>query len=71
MGVEKGGAGRPWILKLLAKKGCFFNFEGQKPNFTTFAPSLKKIWGKSPTALPLEKILPTPMGTSMVCRMCT
>jgi len=27
--VEQGGfQALPWILKLLAKKGCFFNFEG-------------------------------------------
>jgi len=29
-GRRKGGQGGPWphwILKLLAKKGCFFNFE--------------------------------------------
>jgi len=24
----EGGAKPTWILKLLAKKGCFFNFEG-------------------------------------------
>jgi len=31
MGVGRGvqgGPWPPWILKLLAKKGCFFNFEG-------------------------------------------
>jgi len=33
MGVGRGGEqgegqGPPWILNLLAKKGCFFNFEG-------------------------------------------
>jgi len=27
MGVGKGEQGGPWILKLLAKKGYFFNFE--------------------------------------------
>ena len=42
----------PWILKLLAKKGCFFNFEGQKTNFTAFGLPLEKIFGKSPTAPP-------------------
>ena len=47
MGVGRGGKGAlapPWILKLLATKGCFFNFEGWKPNFTTFAPP-----GKNPS----------------------
>ena len=30
MGVARGAGGAldPWILKLLAKKGCFYNFEG-------------------------------------------
>jgi len=31
MGVGRGGQGcqgSAWILKLIAKKGCFFNFEG-------------------------------------------
>jgi len=26
-GRRKGGPWPPWILKCLAKKGCFFNFE--------------------------------------------
>ena len=38
MGVEKGGRGSwpPWILKILAKKGCFLSFEWEKTNFATF-----------------------------------
>jgi len=49
MGVGRGdrGAFPPWILKLLAKKGCFFNFEGLKTNFTTFGPPGKNF-GKIP-----------------------
>jgi len=51
-------------FKIISEKGCFFNFVGQKPNFTTFAPPEKKF-GKSPYWPPLEKILPTPM-TAMI-----
>jgi len=64
MGVGRGGARRGLaflVLEIISKKGCFFNFEGQKPNFNTFVPPLEKILGKSPTGPPLEKILPTPM----------
>jgi len=42
-GLERGAL-PPWILRLLAKKGCFFNFEGLKRNFTTFGPPWKKFW---------------------------
>jgi len=44
MGIGRGtgGALAPWILKLLAKKGCFFNFERYKTNFTAFGPPWKK-----------------------------
>jgi len=68
MGVGRG-AGRTlaphWILKLIAKRGCFFNFEGQKTNFTTFGPPWKKNW-ENPLLTLLEKILPTPVVGSMV-----
>jgi len=54
MGVGRGGRGAldPWIVKLLANKGCFSNFEGQKPNFTIFGSSWKKFLGKSSTGPP-------------------
>jgi len=35
-------------FEIISKKGCFLNFKGLKPNFTTFDP-------------PWKKILPTPM----------
>ena len=37
-GCRKGGMGswHSWILKILAKKDCFFSFEWEKTNFTTF-----------------------------------
>jgi len=63
---ERGAEGdlTPWILKLLAKKGCFFQFRGWKTNFTTFAPPPGKNFGKIPYCSP-EKILPTPMAVSI------
>jgi len=45
MGVGKGEEGAkvtPWILKILAKKRCFLDFEWEKPNFTTLGPPLEK-----------------------------
>jgi len=60
MGVGKWGR-RPWVLKLLAKKGCFLSFQWKKTYFTAFDPP-GKILEKSPSAPPLEKILPTPMS---------
>jgi len=51
--LEEGGAGGA----IISKEGCFFNFEGQKTNFTTFDPFWKKV-GKIPYCPPLEKILP-------------
>jgi len=50
----------PWILKLLAKEGCIFQFRGVKPNFTTLVQPAKDF-GKISYCPPLEKILPTPM----------
>jgi len=51
---RKGGKGvkAPWILKISAKKGCFLNFEWEKPNFTTFGlprknPLVPPSWKKS------------------------
>ena len=57
--------GRPprWILQYEGKKGCFFSFEWEKTNFTTFAPLEKFL--KNLLVAPLEKILPTPMYTTM------
>ena len=57
----RGGLGLPLDFQIISKKSCFFNFEGWKPNFTTFGSPLEKFLGKSPTAPPLEKLLPTPM----------
>jgi len=57
------GAWPPWILKFSATKGIFFGFEWEKTNITTFGPP-GKILEKSPSAPPLEKILPTPMNES-------
>jgi len=54
MGVGRGGAWLPRILKLLAKRGCFFNFEGQKTNFTVFGPPWKEFW-KNPLLPPPGK----------------
>jgi len=56
-----GGPRPPWILKILAKKGCFLSFEWEKTNFTTFASPWKNF-GKIPWCPPLEKFLPTPMS---------
>jgi len=39
-GRRKGGKAS-WILKFSAKKGCFFSFELEKTNFTTFGPPWK------------------------------
>jgi len=39
-------------LKLFAKKGYFFNFEGYKTNFTTFGSSLEKTLGNPLLAPP-------------------
>jgi len=51
MGVGRGGARAPWVLKISAKKGCFLSFEWEKTNFTTFAPPLEKFW-KIPRCAP-------------------
>jgi len=56
----QGGYCPPWILKLLAKK-LFLQCRGVKNLFHHFWPPLEKNLGKSPTGLPLEEILPTPM----------
>jgi len=59
MGVGRGGGARRGLalldFEIISKKGCFFNFEGQKPNFTVCAPPLEKILGKSPTGPPWKK----------------
>ena len=55
-GRRKGGQGcgqePPWILKLLAKKGCFFQFRAVKTKFHHFWTPLEKILAKSPTGPP-------------------
>jgi len=64
MGVGRGYQGGldPWILKLLANKGCFLISRDKNRNSPFLAP-LEKNLGKSPTGPSLEKILPTPMVT--------
>jgi len=52
-----------WILKILAKTVVFVVSSGKK-QITTFGPPIK-ILGKSPCGLPLEKILQTPMISSV------
>jgi len=42
----------PPDFKNFSKKGCFFNFEGWQPNFTTLAPPLDKILEKYPSGPP-------------------
>jgi len=46
MGVGRG-AWPPWILKFSVKEGCFFSFEREKANFTTFGVPWKNF-GKIP-----------------------
>jgi len=62
---EGGGRGAwpPLDFEIISKRGCFFNFEGWKPNFTTFGTPWKKFW-ENPQVPPWkkEKILPTPMN---------
>jgi len=53
MRVGRGGKAS-WILKVSPKKGCFFCFESEKTNFTTFAPPLEKFW-KNTLVAPLGK----------------
>jgi len=45
MGVGRGqrGQGLPWILKILAKTGCFLNFEWEKDKFHHFWPPWKNF----------------------------
>jgi len=62
MGV---GALAPWILKILAKKGCFLGFEWEKTNFATFGPPLEKFW-KNRLVAPPAKILSTPMPAALL-----
>ena len=51
----QGGQGPPWILKSLAKKGCFFQFRGVNNKFHRFWTPLEKFLGKSPTVPPWKK----------------
>jgi len=48
-------------LKILAKKGCFRDFEWEKQISSLLTPHPRKILEKLPSGNPLEKILPTPM----------
>jgi len=57
MGIGKGGQGD---FENFGKIGCFLNFEWEKQISPLLAPH-GKIWEKSPSGTPLEKILPTPM----------
>jgi len=56
MGVGGGGQGAlaPLDFENFSKKGCFLNFECEKPKFTTFGPP-GKILEKSPGAPPWKK----------------
>jgi len=51
---EKEGRGylAPLDFEIISKECYFFNFERQKPNFTTFALPLKISLGKSLLAPP-------------------
>ena len=59
-GRRKGGLGPPLNFEIISQKRLFFQFQGVKTNFTTFAPPWKKFW-ENPLLLPQEKILPTPV----------
>ena len=59
-GRRKGGLGPPLNFEIISQKRLFFQFQGVKTNFTTFAPPWKKFW-ENPLVLPQEKILPTPV----------
>ena len=59
MVVGRGGVrGGPW--KLLSKKGCFFNFEGQRLNFTTFGAPWKTFWENPLLPPPWKKSFRSP-----------
>jgi len=51
--VKTGKLFVPWILKILAKIGCFPGFEWEKPNFTLLVPL--ETFGKSFTDPPAKK----------------
>jgi len=51
---ERGGTRPPWILKILAKKGCFLSFEWAKNKFHHFRHPLQKV-RKNPPVHPSGK----------------
>jgi len=54
MGVAmggKGGAKAPLYFEIFSKKICFFSFQWEKTNFTTFGPP-GQILEKSPSGTP-------------------
>ena len=64
MGVGMGGKGGPSTprnLEISTKKGCFLSFDWEKRNLITFGPPPRKFLEKSPSALPLQKIIQTTM----------
>jgi len=80
MGVGKEGRGvsrPPWILKISAKKVVFFNFERQKPNFTTFGHPPEKVWKNALMPTPWKKSFRRPWmlihstisGQSLTCNV--
>jgi len=58
MGIGRGGAWPPWVLKISARKVVFL-FQGVKKQISQLLAPLENI-GKLPWRHPLEKILPTP-----------
>jgi len=69
---ERGAGGlAPWILKFSAKNGYFLSFEWERQISLLWTPG--QILEKSPSAPPLEKIVPTLMATwrSLISLLCT
>ena len=64
-GGRRGAKASLLDFEIISKKRLFFQFRGAKNKFHHFCPPLEKILGKFPTGPPLEKILPTPMGTAL------
>jgi len=63
-GRRNGGEGGPFDppeFRNFNKKGCFLSFDWEKRNLITFGPPPRKILEKSPSALPLQKIIQTTM----------
>ena len=63
MGVGRGAGGpkaSPWILKYIAKKGCFLSFSGKKQMSPLLPTPPEQFW-KTPQAAHPGKFLPTPI----------